>query len=159
MTLTLGDLSLSLLPNRFLDTAFPRVRAQFSLSSVAYSTWGTPAVSGSNGPVKHIWTPNVLLEPSQKLILDAIETEYHYRRTNGQAVDILLYDQTAPITERNPRTRAIAPDTTPPAIGSSHVAYFAQFNVLLTSDLKYSKVGELFYSCQFTLEESMVVPA
>jgi hypothetical protein len=155
LVLTLNEISVEFV--RFLDTNYPRVLAEGSSSKVEFSIFGTPAIDGPAYISRHIWACNAIYTHEQRDLLEALFAEFHYRRRNQQLCDILIYDTTATLKERSPRTRALVPDTSERAIGSSHVAYYAQFKGVFTEGPKFNKAGQWDF-VQFTLTETVLVP-
>lgn len=156
LVLTLNEISVEFV--RFLDTNYPRVLAEGSSSKVEFSIFGTPAIDGPAYVSRHIWACNAIYTHEQRDLLEALFAEFHYRRRNQQLCDILIYDTTATLKERSPRTRALVPDTSERAIGSSHVAYYAQFKGAFTEGPKFNKAG-IWDFVQFTLTETVLVEA
>jgi len=152
-TLSLAGISVTL--NSFVSNDYPRISLQ-PLSAVEFSALGTPAVSGSYFEPKYIWSITAMVDKEKRNLIDAIAYEFQARRRALEECDILVIDKTAPVTERNPRSRAIAPGTIQTLLGDSHVVYFAQFKAALTEPIKFSKLG-ILDSVSFSLVETVRV--
>lgn len=157
ITLALGGLVVAL-PKGYLNNSYPRVPVESSTPTLEYSSYGTPAIAGPAYAGKHVWTIDTLVNASIRNTLEALYAEFEYRRLSKLPVDILLYDKSATIKERLPRSRAIAPGSVEQAIAAGYVAYHAQFNAVFVSNLQFTKQGGRD-GVQFTLQETSVVSA
>lgn len=156
LTLSLAGISVTL--NKFVSNEYPRILIQ-QLSSVEYSAYGSVALQGSHFEPKYMWSFQALCDKEQRLLLEAIAFEFQTRRRALEDSDILLYDTTAPIVERLPRTRVIVPNTTETVInGGTHVAYLAAFRCAITDGPKPSQNGRLDV-LQLVLVETIKVSA
>lgn len=155
LTLTIGTLSVRF--GQFLDTSYPRSVIQ--QATVEFSAMGTPAIQGSTFEAKHIWTVNTACDLEQRDLIEAIAYEFDAQRRSFGNHNILLYDNTAPIIERVPRTRALAPGATEQLLGGgAYTRYYAQFYAGITENPKFSKAGKKDF-LTLSLTEAIRVPA
>lgn len=141
MPLTIKLAGLEVTFSDFIDNNYPRITVQ-PLSAVEFSALGTPATQGTYFEPKFMWQFSAYLDRHQRHLIEAIAYEFHTRRRNLQDCDILLYDTTAYITERSPRTRGIVPGTSEVLInGGTHLSYHATFFCAITDNLKFSSNG------------------
>lgn len=154
ITLSIAGISINL--PRFLGTDYPRAAVQFS--NMEFSSNGTPAINGAFFEAKMTWAINALCDRATQKLIAAITYESDYQRRHGANYDILLYDYTAPVVERAPRTRALAPGAVEVGIGSAHIEYFAVFKAAVTQPLKLTESGK-YVSVSLSLTETIKVPA
>ena len=155
MFLTLSLAGVSVTMNKFLNNEYPRVGV--NSAKVEYSIDGTPATSGSYTESKYLWVVNAIVSPSQKDLLEIIwwESEDRRRRLTNDA-DILIYDRTSTVKEKTPRSRGIVPNAAEVMINENYIAYYAQFWGIMTTDLKFSKLG-IFDAVSFSMAETVRV--
>lgn len=158
MSLTLQLAGVSVTLNNFLSSEFPRILIQ-QLSSVEYSAYGNPGTFGSLHEPKFMWQVTALIEKEQHLLLEAIAYEFHTRRRSLEECDILLWDTTAPIIERSPRSRAIVPAGEEILFNNgSHSQFFGQFKVAIVDGPKYTSSGR-YITVTMALNETIKVLA
>lgn len=143
MSLTLSLAGISVTLEKFLSTDYPRITIE-SLAAVEFSALGTPAISGSQFEPKFLWNISCLVNQQQRDLLEAIAYEFQTRRRALQACDILIYDRTATLKERSPRSRALVPTTAELSLnGGTHTAYYGQFYAGITEGPRFTKQGRL----------------
>lgn len=155
-------ITLSLLPfsvtfDRFLDTDYPRTVISKSLAE--FSINGTPSIGGPLYPAKHIWTIHAPCNNYQRDLIEAIADESDSLRRSLVDCSISIYDMSATIKERSPRTRALVPGTSELPVGDgSYVAYYPVCKGVITEPIKFGILGAVD-SVAITLTESVLVPA
>lgn len=150
--LSLAGLNVKL--SKFLNNDYPRVIVQ--PTSVEYSAYGVPVITGIHHQNKYLWSVNAICDRNQRDLLETIWWESEERQRKITDGNILIYDSTATIKEKTPRTRAIVPNTTTIAIGTNYVSYFAQFKGLIISELKFTKAG-VVDTVSFSIAETDLV--
>lgn len=156
LVLTIG--SYSAVIREFLDTAYPRLAAEFSQPKVDYSPFGSAALYAPPCPTKHLWTVNAVASPGLTRALKAVAAEFEFRQKpqNGYiSVDILVDDYTDTILERTPRTRAIASGSAVIPVGADQIEYHARFKAAFIALPKLTRMGGLD-GIAFTLTETTI---
>lgn len=155
-TITLSIASISVTLDTFLNNDYPRINV--SQSSLEYSIYGTPAVSGTAFEPKHLWVISALCSSTSWDALDAIYLESERRRRNLLDCDVLIQDQVTDFKEILPRTRSLVPNTLEELLFGSYSKYYAQFKGVFTERPKRTENGRLSsVSCQ--LQETIKVLA
>lgn len=155
--LILGSLSVTLA--KFPDNKLPRAVVE-PHAGLEYSIYGTSIGDGPRVEPKFIWSVNAFVDQNQEALIGAIYFEFDLlRRTQPYTpAEVRLIDTNQKYQERLPRTRAIASGTTATNIGSSHVSYFAQFNVWFVKPPDFTELGRI-RTVNLTFQESSKVPA
>ena len=154
--LTLDLDSISVTFSSFANNEYPRTTVQ-PLSSVEFSVLGTPSIQGSYFEPKYMWNISAYIDREQREMLDAIAHEFHTRRRNLDDANILIYDRTATVAEKN-RTRSLVPNTVETAIGGGFVVYYAVFKAAIVDGPKYSQQGRKIVATLGLTETIKVVP-
>jgi len=152
--LTIADISVTL--NKFLSNDYPRITVE-PLTTVEYSAFGNPALSGTYYQAKYLWSVNAAISPKEKELLEIIWDESERRRRNLEDPDIVIHDYSSTIKEKT-RTRQLVPGTSEAIINGNYVSYYAQFKGVIVSQIKFSKLG-IVDSVNFSLAETVKVSA
>lgn len=150
--LTIADISVIL--SKFLSNDYPRITVE-PLTTVEYSAFGNPGLSGTYYQAKYLWSINAAIYPEQKELLEIIWDESERRRRNLEDADILIYDYSSTIKEKT-RTRQLIPGTSEVIINGNYISYYAQFKGVIVSQIKFTKLG-IFDSVNFSLAETVKV--
>lgn len=151
LTLSLAGITIRF--TSFLNNEYPRTTIE--LSTVEFSTNGTPAQNGVAFEAKHLWSINAPCTPDLRDKLEMLTYEFHRRnRLVSVDSDITVWDSTRNFKEPSPRTRDIVPGGLEQVMGSGFVAYPAVFKAALTENPKFSSLGKID-SVSFQLTETI----
>lgn len=153
LTLSFADISVTF--DKFLNSEYPRTLIQ--QATLEFSTLGTAALGGSYYREKYLWNIGAFCDQEQRNALEAIFHEFSVARRALTDSDILVYDKTAVIVERSPRTRDIVPSTLERMIGLNHVAYYPVCKAVITETPKFNYLG-FNDSVTMVLTETIAVP-
>lgn len=149
--------SLTVRFNQFLNDALPRIDSDTSGDRIAYTASGSVVFQGPQFEGFSLWTVESVVSEADHNTLQLIYTESDYQRRIGGNPNILVTDTIQQVTERSPRSRALASGTTA-TTQSPYVLYYAQFNAIMPARPVSRKFG-LGYAVSFTLQESSKVAA
>lgn len=157
ISLTLGDLSLTIYDNQIGGDKFPRLIAQQPASQRSY--FGNFVSYGRIYAPPHVWAFQAYLSWTDWLILDALFRRQDTKRRTGQTAantDLTIVDTLAQFQEDSAtatRAAAASPWNTITSIGATTISYYAKYYARFAQPPEFSRRGAVV-EASISLEET-----